>query len=100
MSQVPHTFIIDSIWLKIFSFFLEIMASCMAMSYRPQTVQVNEEPDLKSFLDLTLTRHPHDEDPDLRKVRARLEVDPPRAWYYRISPNSRISDFVASQPLF
>jgi hypothetical protein len=22
-------------------------------------------------------------------VRARLEVDPPRVWYYRISPNSR-----------
>jgi len=22
-------------------------------------------------------------------VRARLEVEPPRAWYYRISPNSR-----------
>ncbi len=23
-------------------------------------------------------------------MRARLEVEPPRAWYYRISPNSRI----------
>jgi hypothetical protein len=22
-------------------------------------------------------------------VRARLKVEPPRAWYYRISPNSR-----------
>jgi len=22
-------------------------------------------------------------------MRARLEVDPPQAWYYRISPNSR-----------
>ncbi len=22
-------------------------------------------------------------------MRARLEVEPPRAWYYRISPNSR-----------
>jgi len=22
-------------------------------------------------------------------VHARLEVEPPRAWYYRISPNSR-----------
>jgi len=22
-------------------------------------------------------------------VRVRLEVEPPRAWYYRISPNSR-----------
>jgi hypothetical protein len=38
MSQVPHTFVIDSVWLKILSFLLEIMASCMAMFYGPQVV--------------------------------------------------------------
>jgi hypothetical protein len=37
---------------------------------------------------LTLTQHPRDEEPEPRKVHARLEVEPLRAWYYRISPNS------------
>ncbi len=40
-------------------------------------------------LDLTLTQHPCDEEPEPREVHARLEIEPPRAWYYRISPNSR-----------
>ncbi len=53
------------------------MASHMVMSYGPQGAQVNEEPPPESFLDLTLTQHPHDEDPELQKVRARLEVEPP-----------------------
>jgi hypothetical protein len=48
---------------------------------------VNEEPALESSLDLTLTQHPYDEDPELRKVRVRLEVDPPQAWYYCIFSN-------------
>jgi hypothetical protein len=61
----------------IFFPFLEIMASHMVMSYGPQGAQVNEEPPPESFLDLTLTQHPHDEDPELQKVRARLEVEPP-----------------------
>jgi hypothetical protein len=43
---------------------------------------------LESFLDLTLMQHPHDEEPELREMRIRLEIDPPRAWYYRISLNS------------
>jgi hypothetical protein len=34
----------------------------MATFYGPQATQVNEEPALKSFLDLTLMQHPHDED--------------------------------------
>jgi hypothetical protein len=34
-------------------------------------------------------QHPRDENPAPREVCARLEVDPSRAWYYRISPNSR-----------
>jgi hypothetical protein len=43
----------------------------------------------ESSLDLTLTQRPRDEELELCEVRARLEVEPPQAWYYRISPNSR-----------
>jgi hypothetical protein len=39
--------------------------------------QMNEELTLESFLDLTLTKHPRDEDLEPRKVCAHLEVDPP-----------------------
>jgi len=48
---------------------------------------VNEEPPPESSLDLTLTQHPHDEKLEFLKVHARLEVEPLRAWYYRIFPN-------------
>jgi hypothetical protein len=65
------------------------MASRTIASYGPQTAQANEEPPPESSLALTLTHHPRDEEPEPREVRARLEVEPPRAWYYRISPNSR-----------
>ncbi len=65
------------------------MASRMVTSYGPQTTQANEEPPPESSLDLTLTQHPRDEELEPRKVRARLEVEPPRAWYYYISSNSR-----------
>ncbi len=65
------------------------MASRMVTSYGPQVAQANEDSPPKSSLDLTLPQHPRDEEPKLREVRARLEVEPPRAWYYRISPNSR-----------
>jgi hypothetical protein len=61
----------------------------MAMSYGPQATQVNEKLAPESSLDLTLTQHPRDEDPALRKVRDCLEVAPLRAWYYQIFPNSR-----------
>jgi hypothetical protein len=37
---------------------------------------------------LTLTQHPRDEELELQEVRAHLEVEPPRAWYYFISSNS------------
>jgi len=60
----------------------------MAKFYKPQVTQMNEKLASESSLDLTLTQHPRDEDFELREVRARLEVDPLRAWYYRISPNS------------
>jgi hypothetical protein len=65
MSQVPHTFIVDSIWLQIFSFSLEIMALRMATSYGPQIAQGNEEPTAESSLDLMLTQLPSDEEPEL-----------------------------------
>jgi hypothetical protein len=64
------------------------MASCTVTSYGPQAIQANEELPSESSLDLTLTQHPRDEELEPREVRARLEVEPPRAWYYRISPNS------------
>jgi len=89
MSQVSHTFIVDSIWLKISSFFLEIMVLHMAMSYKLQVAQVNEEPASESSLALTLTQHPCDEEPKQWEVRVWLEIDYLRTWYYRISPNFR-----------
>jgi hypothetical protein len=61
----------------------------MVTSYGPQAAQANEEPPPESSLDLTLTQHSRDEELEPREVRARLEVEPPRAWYYRISPNFR-----------
>jgi hypothetical protein len=55
MSQVPLTFIVDLIWLKISYFFLEIMVSHMATSYELQAAQTNEELATKLSLNLTLT---------------------------------------------
>jgi hypothetical protein len=89
-ATISLTFIVDLILLKIFTFSLVIMVSRTATSYEPQAVHANEEPPSESSLDLTLTQHPRDEEPEPREVRACLEVEPPRAWYYRISPNSRI----------
>jgi len=60
----------------------------MVSSYGPPAAQANEEPPPESSLDLTLTQHPRDEKPELQEVHACLEVEPPRAWYYRISLNS------------
>jgi hypothetical protein len=48
---------------------------------------MNEEPPWESSLDLTLTQHPHDEDPKPRNMCLHFEVEPPRASYYRIFPN-------------
>jgi hypothetical protein len=79
MSQIPLTFIVDLILLKIFPLFLEIMASCIVTSYGPQATQANEELPSRSSLDLTLTQHPRDEEPEPREVHAHLEVEPPRA---------------------
>ncbi len=52
------------------------MASCMAMSYKLQAAQMNEEPTPKSSLDFTLTQHPRDEDHEPREVHTCFEVDP------------------------
>jgi hypothetical protein len=65
------------------------MALRMVTSYRPQAAQMNEESLPKSSLDLTLTQHPHDEEPGPREVHTHLEVEPLRNWYYRISSNFR-----------
>ncbi len=65
------------------------MASRMVIFYGLQAAQANEESPPESSLDLTLTQHPRDEKPEPREVRARLEIEPLRAWYYRISSNSR-----------
>jgi hypothetical protein len=78
MSQVHPTSIVNSILLKIFPLFLESMALRTATSYGPQAAQADEEPPSESSLDLTLTQHPRDEEPELHEVRARLEVEPPR----------------------
>jgi hypothetical protein len=59
----------------------------MATSYEPQATQMNEKSTLESFLDLTLTQHPCDEDIESWEVHTRLKIDPPQAWYYCISPN-------------
>jgi hypothetical protein len=89
MSQVPPTFIVNLILLKIFPLFLEIMASRTVTSYGPQAAQANEESPSESSLDLTLTQHPRDEELEPREVCARFEVEPPRARYYRILLNPR-----------
>jgi hypothetical protein len=65
------------------------MASRMVASYGPQAAQTNEEPPPETSLDLALTQHFRDEELAPQEVHARLEVEPPRAWYYRILPNSR-----------
>ncbi len=64
------------------------MALHTVTSYGPQAAQTNEEPPSEPTLNLTLMQHPRDEKLEPREVCARLEVEPLRAWYYRISPNS------------
>jgi hypothetical protein len=61
---ISLTFIVDLILLKIFTLFLLIMASRTSTSYGPQAAQANEGPPSESSLDLTLTQHPRDEEPE------------------------------------
>jgi hypothetical protein len=53
------------------------MFEIMATFYKLQVAQVNEEPALESYLDLTLMQHSHDEDLEPREVHACFEIDPP-----------------------
>ncbi len=76
LSQVPHTFIVDLIWLKIFSFFLEIMVSHMGTSYGPQATQANEELALEASLHLTLMQHPHDKNLNCKRCKLILKLIP------------------------
>ncbi len=71
----------------IFFPLLEIMALLMVTSYGPKPLKRIKESPSESFLDLNLTQHPCDEKPNPREVRAHLEIEPLRAWYYRISLN-------------
>jgi hypothetical protein len=41
---------------------------------------MNEESTLESSLDLTLTQHPHDENPEPKEVHIRFKVDPLQVW--------------------
>jgi hypothetical protein len=78
-ATISLTFIVDLILLKIFTLFFVIIALRTTTSYGPQAAQANEESPSESSLDLTLTQHPRDEEPEPREVRARLKVEPPRA---------------------
>jgi hypothetical protein len=76
------------------------MALCMATSYGPQVTQVNEEPASESSLNLALTQHPHDENPNPREVCARLEVTPSSLVLSHFYKFSHLNDFVANRPRF
>jgi len=49
----------------------------MATSCKPQAAQMNEKLAPESSLNLTLTQHLRDEDPEPQKVCTRFEIDPP-----------------------
>ncbi len=74
--QVFHTFIVKLILIEDFFPFLEFMALHMTVSYELQVAQVNEKPPHESSLDLMLTHHLHDENPELREVCLCFEVEP------------------------
>jgi hypothetical protein len=69
-----HTFIANLISIKDV-FFPWNYGVTYGHVLRPEVAQVNEEPPSKSFLDLTLTQHPCDEDPEPREVCAHFEVE-------------------------
>jgi hypothetical protein len=88
MSQVPPSSL--SIWSCWRPFLSSLKLWRRARSHlTAQVTQTNEESPSESSLDLTLTQHPRDEKLEPREECIRLKVEPPRAWYYRISPNSR-----------
>ncbi len=79
---------------------LEIMVSRMVTSYELQAAQANEEPPPESSLDLTLTQHPRDEEPEPQEVRARFEVDSSNLVLSYFSELPHPGDLVASRPRF
>jgi len=52
------------------------MALCMVTFHGFQAAQTNEELPSESSLNLTLTQHLRDEEPEFQEVHARLEVEP------------------------
>ncbi len=64
------------------------MVSHMVTFYGPQAAPANEKLLPKSSLDLTLMQHLRDEEPEPREMHTCLEMEPPRAYYYRIFLNS------------
>jgi hypothetical protein len=49
----------------------------MIMFYGPQTAQMNKESPRELSLNLTLTLHPYDENPEMREVCIRLKIECP-----------------------
>ncbi len=58
------------------------------MFYRLQTTQMNKKPPWELSLDLTLTQHPRDDNPEPWKVCSCFEIKLLQAWYYLIFLNS------------
>ncbi len=81
-ATISPTFIVDSILLKIFTIFLVIMASCI----------VTSSSEWRSAFGVIFKFDPNAASPRWKtrtSKSARLSwSEPPRAWYYRISPNS------------
>jgi len=62
---------------------------------------MNEESPLESSLDLALTQHHHDENPESQEVRPRLEVEPLlNLVLSNFSKFSNLGDFVTGRPHF
>jgi hypothetical protein len=77
------------------------MASHMTTFCGRWTTQVNEKSRLESSLNLTLTQHPRDEDPELWKVCFHFKSwTPSNLVLSHLSKFLHLGDFVASQPGF
>jgi hypothetical protein len=74
-------FIVDLILIEALISFLSLKLWHRAWSHLTglKLHKQNEESLLESSLDLTLTQHPRDEEPEPREVRIHLEVEPLRA---------------------
>jgi hypothetical protein len=54
----------------------------MITSYGLQATQMNEKPPRNLSLNLTITQHFCDDNPEPRKVCPHFKVKPLRTWYY------------------